>query len=399
MALLLFLIGWLGLAQAEAPAPKPLPDRLDQWLQSVVLLVTGPSWCSGVVIDDKGTVATAYHCVASGQRSEVRLRGGDKYIGKTFAVATKDDLALIAVPELAGKVPGLNIREGRPRQGERVYGLGHPFAPVATRSKAMKGMLLWSVSEGIVSAVGTKLIQTDAALNPGNSGGPVVDEQGRIIGITSRKLGGDNIAFLASANRLRMLIAKPVKPSAMGGQFSIGFATLYGVDQHEASTVEVVGSAIIRDRVVIRGAYGLGADGGRSLALERGSSWYPEWELTAGLRQRFGRGSWSTALDFGAGLMGTQGLTSDFDLDTETWLVLGGMQEISPSVGGQFHNGGLVMRVVVLPWGRGGVVTSPAAQQAAREAKARAGGLGYGPGDPVWMLALELDLPGVISTF
>ena len=376
----------------------PLPDRVDTWMRSVVLLVTGPSWCTGVVIDDQGTVATAYHCVASGQRSEVRLRGGDKFLGRSVAGAPRDDLALISVPDLAGRVPALPIRGGNPRQGERVYGLGHPFAPIAGRSSAMEGMLLWSVSEGIVSAVGEKLIQTDTALNPGNSGGPVVDEQGRIVGITSRKLTGDNIAFLSSAGRLRALIADPVKPSALGGQISIGFSSLTIVDQSAPPTLELTVSAIFRDRLVFTGAVGLGTDG-RGVALERGSSWFPEWELTAGLRQRLGRGTWSTAFDLGGGLMGTKGFVSEFDLSSGTWTVFGGMEEISPTVAGRIHSGGVGLRVVVLPTGRGGIVSSQAAQQATRDALERVGGAGIGPGDPVWMMAIDLDLPGVIASF
>jgi len=401
MPFLLALLATLGLAQAQAQAPdaaSPLPDRIDRWMQSVVLLVTGPSWCSGVVIDDSGTVATAYHCIASGQRVEIRLRGGDVYMGRTIAAAPRDDLALVEVPGLAGKVPGLPLRDETLRQGERLYGLGHPFAPVAGRTPAMEGMLLWSVTEGIVSAVGDRLIQTDAALNPGNSGGPVVDESGQVVGITSRKLTGDNIAFLSSVKRLRALQADPVAPKLIGGQVSFGLSSLIITDQHASPTLELVGSVILRDRVVLSGALGLDADA-RGLAMERGSSWAPEWELGLGLRQRFGRGSWSTAMDLTGGLMGTSGYIAEFDVDSSTWLVRGGFDEISPTLGGRLYSGGLGMRVVMMPLGRGGLISNAESQAAAREATRRNNGFGVGPGEPVWMLAIDLDLPGVIATF
>jgi hypothetical protein len=396
MLSLLMVLATLGPARADGPAP--LPDRIDTWMQSVVLLVTGPSWCSGVVIDEAGTVATAYHCVASGQSTEVRLRGGDSYIGHTSAAVPDDDLALLSVPELAGVVPPLPLRADNPRQGERLYGLGHPFAPVAIREPEMADMLLWSVTEGIVSAVGDKLIQTDAALNPGNSGGPVVDDQGRIVGITSRKLSGDNISFLASVLRLRHMVDNPTKPAFFGGQLAVGLSSLTIADSYASPVLELTAAAVLRDRLLLRGALGMGTDA-RGMALELGSSWAPVWELGGALRQRFGRGIWSTAIDLGGGLMGTDGYISEFDAPTGTWALRSGIPEISPTVGGRIQSGGLGLRITVLPAGRGALVADQAAQEAAREAKARANGFGLGPGDPVWMFAIELEVPGVISTF
>jgi len=401
MHLLLILIAILGLAKAENTESEPeqsVPDRIEVWMDSVVLLVTGPSWCSGVVIDDKGTVATAYHCIASGQRTEVRLRGGDTAMGQTVAAVPDDDLALLAVPDLAGVVVPLELRADNPRQGERVYGLGHPFAPVAIREPDMEGTLLWSVTEGIVSAVGERLIQTDTALNPGNSGGPVVDAQGRIIGITSRKLSGDNVAFLASIKQLHSMIESPVKPSVLGGQFEVGLSSMTVGDVYAAPVLELTAGAVFRDRVALRGALGLGTEA-RALALERGSSWAPTWEVDAALRQRFGRGLWSTAIELGGGLMGTDGYTSEFDAVSGTWSLRGGMPEVSPTVTGRVHSGGLGLRVSVLPGGRGALLANADAQQAARDAKANGNGFGLGPGDQVWLFAIELGLPGVVATF
>ena len=401
MHLLIVLTAVLGLARAEGPASAadtPLPDRIDTWMTSVVLVVTGPSWCSGVVIDDKGTVATAYHCIASGLRPEIRQRGGDSAMGEIVAVVPDDDLALLRVADLAGVVKPLPLRADNPRQGERLYGLGHPFAPVAIREPDMEGMLLWSVTEGIVSAVSDRLIQTDTALNPGNSGGPVVDAQGRVIGITSRKLTGDNVAFLSSVKQLHAMIANPEAPSIFGGQLEVGLSSVTVADLYAAPVLELTLGAVFRDRVILRGGLGLGS-ATRSLALERGSAWAPAWELTASVRQRFGRGLWSTAIDVGGGLMGTDGYISEFNADDGIWRLRGGMPEVAPSVGGRLHSGGLGLRINVLPMGRGAWVSDATAQAAAEQARARDNGFGLGPGDQVWMFALELDIPGVVSTF
>ncbi len=384
------LFSLMGMARADPVTRPPLPDRVDGWMESVVLMITGPGWCTGVVIDDKDTVLTAYHCVANGRRSEVRLRSGERFIGKTIAVVPRDDIALLKVEGISGKAPAMSLRDKAPRQGERVYGLGHPFAPASGRTPAMDGVLQWSVTEGIVSAVGKRLVQTDAALNPGNSGGPVVDEDGRIIGITSRKLGGDNVAFLSNIERVHLMVNSPVRPSVLGGQFAIGFASLQPLDLNGSSGAELYGQAIFRDRVVLTLALGLSADV-RARALERGVAWFPAHELTLGLRQRLGRGLWSTSLDLGGGLMGTNGFYSHFELEDGTWTLEQSLTEYSPEVYGRVGFGGIALRVTCLPGGRG-VMVSDAVQ---RRSDAEQPDMGQA----TWLIALDLDLPGVLATF
>lgn len=390
MSFLVFLFCLIGAPRAEPEVLAPLPDRVAEWMDSVVLLITGPGWCTGVVIDDQDTVATAYHCVANGLRSEVRLRDGTKLVGKTIAVVAKDDLALIRVKGISRLAKPLPLRTESPRQGERVYGLGHPFAPVAGRTPAMEGVLQWSVTEGIVSAVGKRLIQTDAALNPGNSGGPVVDAQGRVIGITSRKLGGDNVAFLSSIENLHQMVKSPERPTVFGGQFAIGLASLQPLDLNGSSGMEIYGQAIFRDRAVFTLALGLSADV-RARAMERGIAWFPANEVNMALRQRFGRGLWSTTLDVGGGVMGTTGFESEFDSINGTWRVTQSLTEYAPEIFGRIGFGGIGLRVICLPQGRGTLTSDPAQ----RASDARTPGMG----PATWFVALDLDLPGVLATF
>ena len=229
MVSVLWILSLLFSGSAQAHDSGSPPEGLSEWQEAVVLLVTGPAWCSGVLIDERGTVATAYHCVVSGLRPRVETRSGDQFIGRSVAWSARDDLALVSVPELAGH-PHLSLRSESPAQGIRVYGLGHPFAPAVVQKPALEGLLQWSVTEGIVSASAERLIQTDAALNPGNSGGPVVDSDGRIVGITSHKLSGDNVAFLASAAALRELIEDPQK-RALGGTWVVGLGSMGGENE------------------------------------------------------------------------------------------------------------------------------------------------------------------------
>ncbi|MCB9791665.1 MAG: trypsin-like peptidase domain-containing protein [Alphaproteobacteria bacterium] len=140
-----------GAAQPEAPGP----DQIASWLDAVVVVVTGPSLCAGALIDELGTVATAYHCVSSGRRPELETRDGVKVVGRILATDPKADLALVSAPELAGR-SWLLVREEAPRPGEAVWALGHPFGTETERSEVFEGLLRWSVTRGIVSAVGER---------------------------------------------------------------------------------------------------------------------------------------------------------------------------------------------------------------------------------------------------
>jgi len=239
----------------------------------------------------------------------------------------------------------------------------------------MEGMLLWSVSEGIVSAVGPRLVQTDAALNPGNSGGPVVDAEGRIIGITSRKLSGDNISFLIPMAQLQAMVDKPEK-ALLGGQLSVGLSLLYGIDLNAAPSTHIVVEGIVRDRLI--GHLGVGfPSGGQAVAMQRGEAWAPSFEGSAFLRQRFGRGVWSTTLDLGGGVYVIDETYADFDPEQGAWLIYAGPGALAPAVGGRVGMSGVGLRVMVLPNGSDGVP----------------GGRATG------LIGMDLALPGVIQTF
>jgi hypothetical protein len=208
----------------------------------------------------------------------------------------RDDLALLEVPGLAGEA-WLEIRPAPARVGETVWALGHPFAPQAESSALLAGTLTWSASRGVVSAVGERLTQVDAALNPGNSGGPVVDDQGRIVGIASRRLSGDNVAFIAPSGGLLSLVDRPHK-ALLGGTWGVGLAALQGLDVRSSPSVGVVAELGLRDTLLLRGGLYVPV-GQRWAALSLGSSSWVAGELSSCLRFRLGRGRFSTTIDLG----------------------------------------------------------------------------------------------------
>ncbi len=250
------------------------------------------------------------------------------------------------------------------------YALGNPFAPAAERSAALEGMLLWSVSRGIVSAVGPRLIQTDAALNPGNSGGPIVDDHGRILGIASRKLGGDNVAFAASAAQLSTLVAAPRRRPFLQGTIGAGVGIVLGSGVSQAMTAEIEPELVVRDRLVLRATGGLPL-GPRNRAIEVGTVTWPVGGATLGLRQRFGHGRLNVAFELGAGGLLQTGLDAKWSATDQRFVVSSHPYELVPQAYASLLLGGIGLRIVE---------ADPFAT-------------------PETLYAIDLQFPGVLTTF
>lgn len=163
---------------------------------------TDPGFGSGVIIDPSGVVLTNNHLVADAESVEVTLQDGRKFVSRDIRHDTKSDLAVIKL-DSAEALPFLPFADSDAMEvGDRVLAFGAPFG------------LTGSVTHGIVSAKGRgnlrlnlyeDWLQTDAALNPGSSGGPLVNLEGKVIGITAAiktRTGGFSGVGLAVASNL-----------------------------------------------------------------------------------------------------------------------------------------------------------------------------------------------------
>lgn len=158
---------------------------------------------SGFLIREDGLLVTNAHVVADAARIQVRLQDGRRFEGKVIGKDSRVDLALVKIDGVHG-LPVLPLGDSnRLRVGEFVLALGHPFG------------LEQTVSFGIVSRKGPPLrvatpgfdfIQTDASVNPGNSGGPLVNMAGEVVGVNSMAARNGSIGFAIPVNLVKALL-------------------------------------------------------------------------------------------------------------------------------------------------------------------------------------------------
>ena len=138
---------------------------------------------SGFIVDRSGYILTNYHVVEDSSRITVRLQNGDEYIGEIVGADEETDLAVIKIN--AGKaLPYLNFGDSEEvKVGDWVLALGSPFGLART---VTAGIISQMNRETPYATAFQKFIQTDAAINRGNSGGPLVDMNGKVIGVNSQ---------------------------------------------------------------------------------------------------------------------------------------------------------------------------------------------------------------------
>jgi S1-C subfamily serine protease len=140
---------------------------------------------SGFIIDPKGFILTNYHVVAGAQTIEVILGDQTRYPAKFVGADQRNDVALIKIDPKGKDLAALTLGDSSTLQvGQKVLAIGDPFGFQST------------LTTGVVSAIGRTVqtsqstfideaIQTDASINRGNSGGPLINTHGEVIGINS----------------------------------------------------------------------------------------------------------------------------------------------------------------------------------------------------------------------
>lgn len=186
----------------EITGAKPLPGGAQKnqakLRAAVVTLETANGSGSGFYIDREGYLLTDFHVIDGAKFVKVKMANGDKLVAQVVKVSERDDVALLK--SVSVDFDPLAIRPDVLDVGEEVYAIGTPL-----------GVLTSTMTRGVLSAdrsiQGVHVLQSDAAITFGSSGGPLLDAEGRVIGLSksvSKVAQGFNL-FIPIQDALRVL--------------------------------------------------------------------------------------------------------------------------------------------------------------------------------------------------
>ncbi len=187
---------------------------------------TKASTGSGFIIDEKnGYILTNAHVVASGDSYRVSLYNGETYDAKLIGIEADNDVAVLQIDAENLQALPLGDSDGLV-VGQEIVAIGNPL-----------GELTYTLTRGIVSALnrainieGTPItmFQVDAAVNPGNSGGPAINSLGQVVGIVSAKYASETIegiGFCIPINDALHIANELIEKGYVGGKPALGIAT------------------------------------------------------------------------------------------------------------------------------------------------------------------------------
>jgi S1-C subfamily serine protease len=251
---------------------------------------TEQSLGSGFVLDKAGHILTNEHVIAGAQKVQVSFSGQDQLPAKVIGKDPSTDVAVLKIDAHARALTPLPFGNSDDVQpGDTVYAIGNPFGYTRT------------LTSGIVSAVQRQItapnsteiehaIQTDAAINHGNSGGPLLDDRGRVIGITSQistgntgQQGNLGIGFAIPINTVANVAAQILK----NGKVEHAYLGI-GVDQvtpqlAQLFNLPVKHGLLVRDVQVGSGADKAGIEPGSTQVVVEGETYQLGGDLLVGV--------------------------------------------------------------------------------------------------------------------
>jgi serine protease Do len=166
---------------------------------------------SGVILDEKGTIATNHHVIKDAEEITVVTFDGREFAAKKILDDAKVDLAVLKIDPKDEKLAHLELADSDAAQvGDLVLAIGNPFGLGQTvTSGIVSGLSRTTIGPGAANDYGY-FIQTDAAINPGNSGGALIDMQGRLLGINtaifSTSGGSLGVGFAIPSSMLKTVV-------------------------------------------------------------------------------------------------------------------------------------------------------------------------------------------------
>jgi len=184
----------------------------DMWSDRVSLVNTGTG--SGVIISPEGHILTNNHVIEGAATITVRLADGRSFEAKLIGTDPRTDLAVVKVE--GNNLPVAELADSSKLEvGSWVMAAGNPLGYANTLSVGIVSSLNRSLQAGREGTLLVDAIQTDASINSGNSGGPLTNDRGQVVGINtaiaSPTGGSVGIGFAVPINRAKQVVAELIK--------------------------------------------------------------------------------------------------------------------------------------------------------------------------------------------
>jgi S1-C subfamily serine protease len=211
---------------------------------------------SGVLISNDGKVLTAAHVVQTADVASVEFSDGQAIVARVIGSDVQSDVALLQLKELPkGVAPATVGDSDKMEVGDQVFVIGAPYGLSQTLSVGhLSGRHRLNTNN---QSTPVEFLQTDAAINTGNSGGPMFDMEGNVIGIVSSIMshsgGSEGLAFATSANTARQLLLerKPFWSGIDGLVVTGALAKALNLPQAAGVLVQRIGDGSIGSRLGI----------------------------------------------------------------------------------------------------------------------------------------------------
>ncbi len=195
-------------AQQEAAIAKIEPAVVEL----NVTTAQGEQIGSGVIIDSKGDTITNYHIVNGEESITAVLYNGNKEQAQLVGTSTSNDLAVVRIQPFANMMVAKIGDSSKLVVGQEVLAIGNPLGITETATEGIISALNRSVTESTGTTI-SNAIQTDATVNPGNSGGALINLQGQLIGIptltavnTESNTAANGVSFAMPSNLVQTVV-------------------------------------------------------------------------------------------------------------------------------------------------------------------------------------------------
>jgi S1-C subfamily serine protease len=171
---------------------------------------------SGAVLDKQGHIITNYHVIDGAQQIQVTLASNAAYPAELVGGDKEHDIAVLKIEAPADELFPIELGASHHlRVGQRVFAVGNPFGWDGTMTTGIISSLNRDLPSRVEGRLMQALIQTDAAMNPGNSGGPLLDSNAQMIGmcvaIASRTGQNTGIGFAIPIDRIKSILPELIE--------------------------------------------------------------------------------------------------------------------------------------------------------------------------------------------